>query len=122
MPGNKLHSPVWTPYALYGNIDYVYGWPAFNERNGFTGAQTIMNLVETIAYVYYLAVVYLRGAPNTGRSQKKSRKGLVWLLTDDKVVAGRAGATALLVAYSASVMTVSKTALYCGFFLSRLVS
>lgn len=117
MPGNKLHSPIWTPYALYGTIDYIYGWPAFNARNGFTAAQTIMNLVETVGYLYYLSIVYLYGAsvaPTTGRpQQKKARKGLMWLLKDDKVVPGRIGAVALLVAYTASVMTVSKTALYC---------
>lgn len=117
MPGNKLHSPVWTPYALYGTIDYIYGWPAFNARNGFTAAQTIMNLVETVGYLYYLGIVFGYGAtvaPTTGRpQQRKTRKGLMWLLKDDKVVPGRIGAVALLVAYSASVMTVSKTALYC---------
>lgn len=117
MPGNKLHSPIWTPYALYGTIDYIYGWPAFNARNGFTAAQTIMNLVETVGYLYYLSIVYLYGASvalTTGRpQQKKARKGLMWLLKDDKVVPGRIGAVALLVAYTASVMTVSKTALYC---------
>lgn len=117
MPGNKLHSPIWTPYALYGTIDYIYGWPAFNARNGFTTAQTLMNLVETAGSLYYLAVIYARGnpvVPSTGRpQQKKAHKGLTWLFTDDKVVPGRTGAIALLVAYSASVMTVSKTALYC---------
>lgn len=121
MPGNKLHSPVWTPYALYGTIDYIYGWPAFNARNGFTAAQTIMNLVETAGYLYYLGIVFGYGAPvapTTGRpQQRKSRRGLLWLLKDDKVVPGRVGAVALLVAFSASVMTVSKTALYCVFWL-----
>lgn len=44
--------------------------------------------------------------------QRKTRKGLLWMLKGDKVVSGRTGATALLVAYSASVMTSSKTVLY----------
>lgn len=117
MPGNKLHSPIWTPYALYGTIDYIYGWPAFNARNGFTAAQTIMNLVETAGYLYYLAVIYARGtpvAPSTGRPQQKpARKGFSWLFRHDKVVPGRTGAVALLIAYTMSVMTVSKTVLYC---------
>lgn len=122
MPGNRLHSPIWTPYALYGTIDYIYGWPAFNESNGFTAAQTIMNLVETAAYLYYLGVIYAYGtpiAPSTGRpQQRKTGKGALWLFKDDKVVSGRTGAVALLVAFSASIMTVSKTALYCE--LSRV--
>lgn len=116
MPGGKLHSPIWTPYALYGTVDYIYGWPAFNARNGFTAAQTVMNLVETAAYLFYLYVVYEYGTSTTltGRAfQKRGPKGLMWFLREEKVVPGRIGAIALLVAYSASVMTVSKTLLYC---------
>lgn len=115
MPGGKFHSPLWTPYALYGTIDYIYGWPAFNARNGFTAAQTVMNLVETAGYLYYLFVVYRYGTTVTssGRASRKQNKGLVWFLKEDKSIAGRTGAIALLVAFSASVMTVSKTALYC---------
>lgn len=113
MPGGRLHSPIWTPYALYGKVDYIYGWPAFNAHNGFTAAQTILNIFETIGYIYYLWIVYHYGSTvGRGGSQKIS-KGLTWLLKGDKVVAGRIGATALLVAYTASVMTLSKTVLYC---------
>ncbi|PYI07183.1 hypothetical protein BO78DRAFT_469246 [Aspergillus sclerotiicarbonarius CBS 121057] len=114
MPGNKLHSPVWTPYALYGTIDYMYGWPAFNARNGFTAAQTVLNLAETAGYIYYLVIVYTHGvsAGNTVRGQRKAKKGLLWMLKESKVVSGRTGATALLVAYSACIMTLGKTILY----------
>lgn len=118
MPGHKLHSPLWTPYALYGTIDYIYGWPAFNARNGFTAAQTMMNLVESAAYVYYLWVVYRHGVsvvPTSGRAKpaKQQKKGIAWFLKDEKVVSGRVGASALLIAYTASVMTLGKTILYC---------
>ncbi|KAL4896632.1 hypothetical protein BDV59DRAFT_198990 [Aspergillus ambiguus] len=112
MPGNKLHSPIWTPYALYGTIDYIYGWPAFNARNGFTAAQTVLNIIESAAYVYYLWMVYKYGTSATGGRGKKTKKDLKWLVTGEKVVAGRVGAIALLVAYSASLMTLSKTVLY----------
>ncbi|PLB46807.1 hypothetical protein P170DRAFT_466207 [Aspergillus steynii IBT 23096] len=115
MPGNKLHSPIWTPYALYGTIDYIYGWPAFNARNGFTAAQSVLNVLETIGYIYYLVTVYRHGSSATasGRaSQRKTKKGLLWLFKDEKVLPGRTGANALLVAYSASVMTLGKTLLY----------
>lgn len=115
MPGGRLHSPVWTPYALYGTVDYIYGWPAYNARNGFTAAQTLMNVFETLGYLYYMWIVYRNAATVTsGRgAQKKLNKGFVWLLAGEKVVAGRTGAVALLVAYTASVMTLSKTLLYC---------
>lgn len=118
MPGGKLHSPIWTPYALYGTIDYIYGWPAFNARNGFTAAQTVMNLVETAGYIYYLYIVYKYGVSTKDSARGQSKKGIEgfqWLLKSEKVVSGRTGAIALLVAYSASVMTVSKTILYCEF-------
>ncbi|RAK78308.1 uncharacterized protein BO72DRAFT_447357 [Aspergillus fijiensis CBS 313.89] len=115
MPGHSLHSPLWTPYALYGTIDYIYGWPAFNARNGFTAAQTVLNLFESTGYLYYLAVVYRHGTSLTanGRGgQRHPHKGVGWFLRETKVVAGRTGALALLVAYSASVMTLGKTILY----------
>lgn len=116
MPGNKLHSPIWIPYALYGTVDYIYGWPAFNDRNGFTAAQSVLNLVETVAYIYYLVAVYRYGdtvASNGRGSQRKTKKGLRWFLGEEKVVSGRAGAIALMVAFSASLVTLSKTILYC---------
>jgi hypothetical protein len=116
MPGGRLHSPVFAPYALYGTIDYIYGWPAFNARNGFTAAQTIMNLIETIGYIWYLSIVYLYGSTVvSGRGSQQGSKGFLWLLKGNKVVAGRIGALALLVAYTASIMTLSKTILYCEF-------
>jgi hypothetical protein len=124
MPGGKLHSPIWTPYALYITVDYIYGWPAFNARNGFTAAQSVLNLVETAGYVYYLFVVSRYAVTATtaaGRpSHEKGRKGFLWFLLDDKAVAGRIGAAALLVAFSAAVMTVSKTILYCKCAMSRM--
>jgi hypothetical protein len=114
MPGGRLHSPIWTPYALYGKVDYIYGWPAFNAHNGFTAAQTMLNILETIGYIYYLWIVYHHGSTiGRGGGSRKTSKGFTWLLKGDKVVAGRIGATALLVAYTASVMTLSKTILYC---------
>lgn len=116
MPGGKYHSPIWTPYALYGTIDYIYGWPAFNARNGFTAAQGLLNVFETVAYIFYLVVVYFYGTTATaaGRaSTKKVKKGLLWFLFEEKVVPGRIGSLALLIAYSSSVATFSKTILYC---------
>lgn len=114
LPGGKLHAPIWTPYALYCAVDYVYG--AFNARNGFAAAQSVLNLVETAGYVYYLFVVSRYAVTSTTAasrpSHKKGRRGLLWFLFDDKVVADGIGATALLVAFGAAVMTLSKTVLY----------
>ncbi|KAJ5894172.1 hypothetical protein N7495_005863 [Penicillium taxi] len=113
MPGGQFHSPIWTPYALYGKIDFIYGWPAFNANNGFTAAQTALNLVETAGYAYYLWIVYIHGETgNSSRGAHKPKKGILWLLTDEKVVVGHIGAVALLISYTASAMTLCKTLLY----------
>ncbi|KAK2767514.1 hypothetical protein FQN54_003671 [Arachnomyces sp. PD_36] len=113
MPGGWLHSPLWTPYALYGTIDYVYGWPAFNARNGFTAAQGFMNIIETLCLVFYLVVVFRHGETVNETGKKKAEeKGILGSLIQDRAVEGRLGAVALLVLFSAMTMTLSKTLLY----------
>ncbi|KAF9872997.1 hypothetical protein CkaCkLH20_09507 [Colletotrichum karsti] len=100
MPGGHLHWPLWAPYALYGEVDHVYGWKAFNARNGFTSAQGALNFVETVMYLVYVWVYFSRGRAVDGPAGVK------------KVVGGRAGALAVVVGFSAAVMTLSKTVLY----------
>lgn len=101
MPGGKLHSPLWTPYALYGAVDYIYGWPAWNGHVGFTAAQSVMNGAESAFYGWYLYVVGRQAVDRSyaGTSQLK--------------VKGEGAKLAVLLAFSAAVMTVSKTMLYC---------
>ncbi|PGG96399.1 hypothetical protein AJ80_09835 [Polytolypa hystricis UAMH7299] len=111
MPGGSLHTP-WTPYALYGTIDYLYGWPAYNSRNGFSAAQSALNLVECVCYIFYLVVIYRYGASAGHRASKNTQKGAMWLLTAEKHVSGRMAAIALLVVFSSCIMTVSKTVMY----------
>ncbi|KAF6805474.1 hypothetical protein CSOJ01_09473 [Colletotrichum sojae] len=96
MPGGALHWPLWVPYALYGEVDHVYGWKAFNARVGFTSAQGFLNAVETVMYLWYIWVYVSRGKVEGGR----------------KVVGGQDGALAVVVGFSAAVMTFSKTVLY----------
>lgn len=115
MPGGKFHR-LWSPYELYGRVDYNYGWPAYNTSQGFPGAQGWMNALETLAYIYYLVVVYRHGytATKSGRvSQKRHKKDLMWWLKEEKAVPGRVGATALVIAFAAGIATLSKTVLYC---------
>lgn len=99
MIGGDLHSPVFIPYALYSTVDYVYGFPAYNGRDGFTGAQSSLNIVETLGYLVYLAIVW-----KVGTSQ-----GLNGL---QRRIEGRWGASAALLGFAISVMTLSKTTLY----------
>jgi hypothetical protein len=102
MPGGKFHSPIWTPYALYGTVDYLYGWPAWNNNVGFTAAQSFLNLVESGGYVWYLVMCEVYG----GTAFREFWKGRTTLQ-------GRYVGVGVLVCFSAAVMTVSKTVLYC---------
>ena len=95
MPGGWAHAPIWKPYELYGKVDYMYGWKAYNEHNGFTAAQGSLNVMETVGYLGYLWVVW-----NYGEGEKRA-------------VGGGWGGVACLVGFALCVMTVSKTALYC---------
>lgn len=99
MIGGDLHSPIFVPYALYSTVDYVYGFPAYNGRDGFTGAQSSLNIVETLGYLIYLAIVW-----KVGTSQGPN--GL------ERQIEGRWGAFAALLGFAISVMTLSKTTLY----------
>lgn len=96
MPDGSLHAPIFTPYALYGQVDYVYGEKALKEHNGFTAAQASLNIVESTGYVGYLWVV--------------------WKYGEKRVLGGGWGGVACLVGFALSVMTVSKTVLYCESF------
>ncbi len=98
MPDGSLHAPIFTPYALYGQVDYIYGEKALKEHNGFTAAQASLNIVESAGYVGYLWVVW-----KYGEGEKR-------------VLGGGWGGVACLVGFALSVMTVSKTVLYCEFF------
>lgn len=114
MPGGKFHSPIWTPYALYGTIDYMYGWPAWNARIGFTAAQGSLNAIEFVMDVFYLWVVFANG--KVRRGEKKDVRWFVW---EEKKVEG--AGLAVLVVFAAAIMTLSKTVLYCKSHLPRWI-
>ncbi|KAI1771311.1 hypothetical protein F4818DRAFT_429685 [Hypoxylon cercidicola] len=99
MEGGPLHWPLYVPYRKYGEVDHVYGWQAFEARNGFTSAQGSLNVVETAMYCLYLYLYYTAGV-RVARS------------SSTKVLTGRPAAVAVLTVFSASVMTLSKTVLY----------
>ncbi|KJZ74955.1 hypothetical protein HIM_05686 [Hirsutella minnesotensis 3608] len=108
MEGGRWHWPLYVPYKLYGTVDYVYGWRAFEMRNGFTAAQGFLNLVETLMYLAYLWLYY--SAPSSVSSDAAAAARPASPRT--KALRGRGGATALLIGFSAAVMTLSKTVLY----------
>lgn len=113
MPGGKYQWPLWTPYELYGKVDYIYGWKAYHAKNGFTAAQGFLNIIETLMYMYYLYIMYAFGRQSTAQGRGAPSPAAVGFFGQQRYVDGKQGALALLVAYSAAVMTVSKTVLYC---------
>jgi hypothetical protein len=110
MPGGSLHSPIWKLYAVYGTVDYMYGWPAWNDGVGFTAAQGSLNILETLMYGYYIFVLASQGQ---GTGWYKFWEKDIW--SEKTVVQGEGVALATLVCFSSAVMTVSKTLLYCMF-------
>ncbi|EKM77576.1 hypothetical protein AGABI1DRAFT_101621 [Agaricus bisporus var. burnettii JB137-S8] len=88
MKGGDLHW-IWRPYELY---QVVYGLPGLEQNNGFTNAQSFMNVVETILNLVYIYLAHGVQSPS-----------------------------APVVGLSAVVMTLAKTVLYwlndyyCGF-------
>ncbi|EJT82153.1 hypothetical protein GGTG_02127 [Gaeumannomyces tritici R3-111a-1] len=98
MPGGDLHWPLWVPYDLYGRVDHIYGFKQWHLNNGFTAAQGSLNIIESLMYLYYLYVWSSSAAP-AGSGARAA-------------VTGRPAARAVLVLFSALVMTLSKTILY----------
>jgi hypothetical protein len=111
MPGGKLHKPLWQLYDLYGTVDHLYGFPAWQANNGFTGAQGALNVFESLVYVAYLWVVFQFGRKE---SKKQGATALSRLLPSRKLV-GREAGLAVILGFAAAVMTLAKTILYCEF-------
>ncbi|SPO34754.1 related to Adiponectin receptor 1 [Pseudozyma flocculosa] len=78
---------IWSPYELYGGIDYIYGPTAWDAKDGFPAAQSILNVAETFLNFVYLYLAHVRRSAS-------------------------AMAAAPLVGFAAVVMTFSKTVLY----------
>jgi hypothetical protein len=92
LPGGAWHAPLWTPYELYGRVDGIYSPAAWQRKEGFTGAQALLNVVETVLYLVYASMVWGKASSGVG---------------------GRQGGLAVMVGFAAAVMTLSKTVLYC---------
>ncbi|GAA5794748.1 hypothetical protein HPULCUR_000094 [Helicostylum pulchrum] len=84
MEGGSLNF-IWKPYNLYGTIDHFYGHHALAIKDGFTGAQATMNVIETFLNILYL-----------------------YLLRQENITVGQCN----LVGFSGALMTLSKTILY----------
>ncbi|KAK3726055.1 hypothetical protein LTR37_000203 [Vermiconidia calcicola] len=115
MPGGALHKPIWSPYKLYGEVDMGYGFKAYNEGSGWTGAQGLVNGLETTAYFVYLYIVYAYGEPEPRQGSgapDKSVMGQFKALSESRTVYGKMAGYASLLAFSTATVTFWKTILY----------
>ncbi|KAG0664386.1 hypothetical protein C6P46_001431 [Rhodotorula mucilaginosa] len=80
-PGGDLFW-FWKPYVLYAKTDLVYSRAAYESKDGFAAAQSVMNVVESVLNVVFL------------------------------VLAARHSPVAVLIGAIATAMTASKTVLY----------
>jgi len=115
MEGGKWVWPLYQPYILYGQVDHTYGFKQWNAGNGFTAAQGSLNVIETIGYLAYLAIVYQYGQQEDVEGRGAPSKSLIGSLGAARTVYGRHAGLAVLIAFSSALMTLSKTILYCRF-------
>nr|CDI52599.1 related to Adiponectin receptor 1 [Melanopsichium pennsylvanicum 4] len=59
MFGGDLHW-LWSPYSLYMNVDYIYGLPSWDTKDGFPAAQSLMNVGESIINLFYIYLVHVK--------------------------------------------------------------
>lgn len=112
MSGGALQWPIWKPYEIYASIDYVYGWPGWEQNDGFGGAQGVLNAVELIMYGLYAGIVYNHGVPAAAGTGLQVGNGVSGWFAGGRKVRGKKGNRALIIGFAAAVMTLSKTVLY----------
>ena len=114
MAGGFLQWPIWKPYEIYASIDYVYGWPALEEHDGFGGAQGALNAIEATGYAVYLWWILRKGTPAAeGRGVQIG--GLKEWFAGGRQVQGSLASKAAILGFTMAVMTLSKTVLYCKY-------
>lgn len=111
MAGGFLQWPIWKPYEIYASIDYVYGWAALEEHDGFGGAQGALNAIEATGYAVYLWWVLRKGTSAAG-GRGVEISGLKGWFAGGREVQGRLASKAAILGFSMAVMTLSKTVLY----------
>ncbi|KAF2476969.1 uncharacterized protein BDR25DRAFT_42610 [Lindgomyces ingoldianus] len=112
MAGGILQWPIWKPYEIYASIDYVYGWPGWEGNDGFGGAQGAINAIEAVLYGLYIMIIFNHGVPAAGGRGLQVGQGVRGWLAGGMRVEGKTGNRALLIGFSAALMTLSKTVLY----------
>ncbi|KAF1843061.1 uncharacterized protein K460DRAFT_367993 [Cucurbitaria berberidis CBS 394.84] len=112
MSGGALQWPLWKPYEIYASIDHVYGWPGWDRKDGFGGAQGALNAVEVVLYGLYAMIIYNHGVSAAGGTGLQLGEGVGAWFAGGRKVRGPTGNRALIIGFAAAVMTLSKTVLY----------
>ncbi|CAO2653171.1 Nn.00g025820.m01.CDS01 [Neocucurbitaria sp. VM-36] len=112
MAGGALQWPIWKPYEVYAAIDHVYGWPGWDNKDGFGGAQGVLNGVELVLYGLYAMIIYNHGVPAASGTGLQLGEGVGAWFAGGRKVRGNTGNRALIIGFAAAVMTLSKTILY----------
>lgn len=115
--GGVLQWPIWKPYEIYASIDKVYSRSAWEAHEGFAGAQGALNAVELVLYGLYGMILYNHGKAAAAGTGLQVGEGLGAWFAGGVKVRGNVGNRALIIGFTASVMTVSKTVLYCEYAL-----
>lgn len=110
--GGAIAWPLYVPYELYGRVDPVYSIEAYYSGLGWTGAQGLGNVFETLAYLAYAYIVIAYGR-DEGRAE--GFLGSLGALGRRRRVPGFWGAVASLVGYTTFMVTVAKSVLYCEY-------
>jgi hypothetical protein len=111
--GGALQWPIWKPYEIYAAIDKVYSRSAWDAQEGFGGAQGVLNAVELVLYGRYAGIIYNHGVPAAAGTGAQISEGVSAWFAGGMKVRGKVGNRALIIGFAASVMTLSKTVLYC---------
>jgi hypothetical protein len=113
--GGALQWPIWKPYEIYAAIDKVYSRSAWDAQEGFGGAQGALNAVELVMYGLYAMIIYNHGVRAPAGTGVQVGQGVGAWFAGGMKVRGKIGNRALIIGFAASVMTLSKTVLYCEF-------
>ena len=107
--GGAIAWPLWIPYELYGRVDPVYSPESYYNGLGWTGAQALGNVFETLAYFFYLWIVFTHGRKE---GKGPGMLGSLGAVGERRRVEGMWGAVANLVGYTTFMVTLAKTVLY----------
>jgi hypothetical protein len=111
--GGALQWPIWKPYEIYAAIDKVYSRSAYDANEGFGGAQGALNVAELVLYGLYIMILFNHGVPSASGTGAQVGEGVGAWFAGGVKIRGKAGNRALIMGFAASVMTLSKTVLYC---------